>query len=332
MTKKIFAGLCAVFLGIFYALNALAAIEIKCAAPGNEQHPFTKAFKKMGEYVEKESNGKYKVSVYGDYKLGNTDTLGLGLQMGTIHFLLDSSGNLSTFTPELSVFDLPYVLPTQDAANHILHGKTGEEICKRLSTKNLTYLAMADSAYRNMTTSKPVNSLDDIRKQKIRVTLSPSHQKALNAMGIQATPMPASEVYTGIQQGVVDGVDIDYPWGVNLNYYEVTPYVFESGHIYSPQMLLTGTKWWNSLSPEDKKMFEQAIQVWLDEATSAHAALVEESKQKYLDKGAKIVVPDEQERARWIEAAKATRQNLTKPQQTMLEIIDTELKTAGLAK
>lgn len=307
-------------------------IQIKIGSPAPETLPFIPAFHEMANFIEKESNGKYQVTVYPQYKLGTISTEMQGLQMGTIHFVHDGTNNIAQFIPLLGAFDYPYVFSNMEQVNHIFSGDFEKRLMEKVSNKNLKCLGFANSTLRNMLTTKPAKNLDDIRKMKIRVTSSKVHVNSIKGMGISVTPMPFSEVYTGIQQGVVEGLDLDYPYIASMRLYEVAPYALETNHMYSPQVLYTGVKWWNSLPEEDRKMFEKAVQLWLEKSDLLLEEELERSKQQCIDGGTTIRTIDEAELARWQEAAKPSYEMMTPAQKELYNEIQTELKSAGLKK
>lgn len=184
---------------VSFPVCAAQPIQIKIGTPATEALPFVPAFEEMAKFIEKESNGKYKVTVYPQAKLGNVSTVTQGLQMGTIHFVHDGTNNMSPFIPLLGAFDYPYVFSNMDQVNHIFSGDFEKHLMELASNKNLKCLGFTNSTMRNMLTTKPAKTLDDIRKMKIRVTSSKVHVNSLKKMGISVTPMPASEIYTGLQ-------------------------------------------------------------------------------------------------------------------------------------
>lgn len=331
MLKRFAITALAIMLGLT-AINKVnaAPVEIKIASAAYEGMPYAEAFNDMVNYINEKSNGKYHATVYTQLKLGNTSTVVQGLQTGMIHFVHDSSSNLSAFTPALGVFDYPYIFSSMKQVEYLFSSDFSDRITEKLSSKVLTYLSIASNTMRNMLTSKPAATLDDFRKLKLRVTMSKVHSASLKSMGFSTTPMAASELYTGLQQGVVDGLDLDYPYAVSMRIYEVAPFVFESKHMLTPQLLLTGTKWWNTLSYEDKALFKEAAVIWAKKSFELLATDNERCKKICLEGGNTITVPSQEELDMWIKAASGTRE-MMKPQQLELyEMIQEELKRANL--
>lgn len=332
MLKKILIGALTLALGFmaFPQASNAAPIQIKIGSASPDTLPFVPAFEEMAKFIESKSNGKYEVTIYPMYKLGNISTEMQGLQMGMIHFVHDGSNNTTAFVPVLGVFDIPYVFTDMNQVNHIFSGRFHERLKEVASTKTLKCLGFANSTFRNMCTNKPVKNLEDVRKLKIRVTNSKMHTASIKAMGISVTPMPFTELYTGLQQGVVEGFDLDYPYTVSSRLYEVAPYVFESNHLYSPQVLYTGTKWWNALPAEDRAIFEEAIQLWLDRCRTLLEEDRERCKKICLEAGTVITTPGAAEMARWTDSVAPTRDMMTAQQKKLYEEIQAELKAAGL--
>ena len=331
MLKKFCSLAVALVLSVMACPQVHAApIQIKIGSSSPDTLPFVPAFEEMAKFIETKSNGKYEVTIYPMYKLGNISTEMQGLQMGMIHFVHDGSNNTTAFVPIMGVFDLPYIFTNMEQVNHIFSGKFHEHLKEIASTNTLKCLGFANSTFRNMCTISPVKNLEDMRKLKIRVTNSKTHIASIRAMGISVTPMPFTEVYTGLQQGVVEGFDLDYPYTVSSRLYEVAPYTFESNHMYTPQVLYTGTKWWNKLSDEDRAMFEEAVQLWLDKCRTLLEADRDRCKQICVEAGNTITTPDEAEIAKWVNSVASTRDMMTDKQKKLYEEIQTELRTAGL--
>ena len=244
------------------ALNADAApIKIQVAFGEPADSPgCAPAIPWIKEYVEKKTNGKYEVDIYFNGALGNYDTLYQGMQFGTVHIVEDSTSNFSIYAPELAVFDVPYLMPTQDDVRKIIYGPIGEKIRlsldKRGGVKTIGYL---NANYRYIIGNKHWKNLDDMKGAKIRSSASKTHINALRAMGVNPVPMPGTEILTGLQQGVVDGFDgnliFEYTSGIS----GVSKYLLRTDHLPVLYLLCVSQVWWDSLPPEDQKIFSEAF-------------------------------------------------------------------------
>lgn len=223
-----------------------------------------RSFQAMKKYIEDKTDGRYRMDIYDSFKLGTMEEAYQGMGLGTVQFLAEGPSNISTFMPALTMFDLAFIFPNSEVADEVLSGPMGKKILDAAKNKSVTPLAFTRYASRSPFVTGDINSTADLKGTKIRASSSPLHIAVLKAMGMNPTPMPGSEVYTGLQQGVIDGFDVDFPFGYNSKWYEAAKSVAVLNHSYVPQILFTSTKWWDSLPAEDKPIFEEAVQVFID--------------------------------------------------------------------
>ncbi len=320
---------CAISLGLIFAtaVPSFAAIALKAATPANAESYVYKAYTEMGKYIEEKSNGKYKLEIYESAKLGNPDTVNQGIQFGTIHFAQEGTGNMSAFTPVANVFELPFVFGSIEDFRKIFNGPMADVVYEKMSTKTIRYLGVAEIGFRKMFVNDQVNSLAELKTKRIRTTLSKTHNAAISAMGMNATPMPMMEVFTAIQQGVVDGLDLDFFWASMFNIHEVAPYVYETDHLVTPQVLVTGERWWSSLPKKDQAMFEEAVKVFIATSNKYN----EEDQKKALDvmnkANVKFIQPTAADKAAMVKSVQPLYDKLPKDQAELMK----EIK-AALAK
>lgn len=310
------------FVFCFMASVANAApIELKAATPLNATTFIYKAFEEMAKFIETESKGKYKLVIYESAKLGNPDTVMQGIQFGTIHFSHEGTSNVSAFTPLYNIFDLPFVFRKDGDFEKVFYSPLGEEIRKRGSSRTIRYLGFTRCDFRKMYTKTEVKSLADLQKLRIRTTLSKIHTNAVNSFGTTALVMTGMELFTGLQQGVVDGFDIDLVFAHLMNFYSATSYVFETDHIYSPQTLNTGERWWSSLSAEDQELFEKAAEVYIAKANEGYAQELASTRQFQMESGIKFTTPSQNDKDRMLELSAPLYKGLTDEQTKLLNEI-----------
>lgn len=318
------------FLGMSLVLplassNAQAAIVLKASTPANQDGFAYKAFVDMGKFIAEKTNGKYQLDVYDSAKLGNPDTVNQGIQFGTIHFAQDGTGNMSAFTPMASVFEMPFVFTSLEDFRKVFSGPMAKEIAEKLSTKTIRYIAFSECDFRKMYTRQPTNTLKELQTRRIRTTLSKQHNDAVRALGINPTPMPVMEVFTSIQQGVIDGLDIDLVWGLISNFNEVAPYIYESDHLFTPQVLVTGQRWWNSLPKEDRSIMEQAAALWSERASYYYNEDAKEARNVMLSKGVKFTVPSDADKAEMHKLVEPLYAKMPPEQLALLKAVKAEI-------
>ena len=236
--------------------SALAQPKILKIKNGiNEQHPSYLAGKKFEEIVEAKLPGKYDVQVYANSQLGDDVRATEAVRMGTLEMVTTSASPLTGLVPEFNVFDLPFIIPNEKAADAIYDGPIGAKLAAALEAKGIKLLAYYENGFRQLTNSvREVKSPADMKGLKIRTMQNPIHLEAFRAMGANPTPMPFSEVFTALQQHTIDGQENPIPTIWLSKFYEVQKYVTLTGHVYGPHIVLINKKLFDSFPAEDQEI------------------------------------------------------------------------------
>ena len=246
----------------FTAGQAFAQAKILKISNGiNEQHPSYLANKRFGEILAAKLPGKYTVQVYANAQLGDDVRATEAVRMGTLEMVTTSASPLTGLVPEFNVFDLPFIVPSEKAADAIFDGPIGAKLAAALESKGIKLLAYYENGFRQLTNSAhEVKSPADLKGLKIRTMQNPIHLEAFRAMGANPTPMPFSEVFTALQQKTIDGQENPIPTIWLSKFYEVQKYVTLTGHVYGPHIMLIGKKLWDSFPAGDQKIIAEAAQ------------------------------------------------------------------------
>ena len=294
-----------VFAGLLSAGPAVAAPKvIKVTTHSAMSGALCRSLVEMKQFIETKTNGKYRMDIYDQFKLGSMEEAYQGMGLGTVHMLVEGASNIGTFMPELTLLDLGFLFPDSDVADKVLSGPVGKKICAVAANKAVTPLVFVRYSFRNPFVSKDINSINDLKGVKIRASSSPMHMALLKHMGMNPVPMPGSEVYTGLQQGVIDGFDVDSPFGVNSKWYEAAKSMALINHTYCAQILYTSTKWWNSIPAEDKPVFEEAVKVFVNAQEKNQLEDERRAEEAFKKAGLKIYKPTEAELAQLLEQCK----------------------------
>ena len=184
------------------------------------------------------------------------------VQLGTLDVTNTSTGPVSNFVPEVGIVDIPFLFRDYDHARRVLDGPIGQDILAKFPAKGIIALGWTENGFRHLTNSRrPVVKPEDVKGLKIRTMQNPVHIQAFQSIGIQPTPMAFSELFTSLQQGVVDGEENPIPVILSAKFAQVQKHLSLTGHVYSPSMLLMSPKLWNSLSEADKTSFREAAKV-----------------------------------------------------------------------
>ncbi len=309
-----------------------APIVLRACTNSAPDFAFAKAFSDMADYINKESNGRYRIDVYAGGKLGSDAAVFQAIKMGTVHFLQLSSSNAVQFFPAFGIFDMPYLFPNIEAFRAIFDGPIGADIAKKHSNNYYKVCLFSEVDFRKLFTSRQVKTFDDMQGLKIRATKSKYHIATLKSLGVNSTPMAFTEVFTGLQQGVVDGVDIDLVWAMSGRLFEPAKYVLETNHIFSPQCLVSSTQFWNKLNASDKELFEKACVYWKERANYYYGIQVKQAREAMKNYGCVFTDLSAKELQRFVDATKSAYEVITPEQKDLYEIILKEFVRIGKIK
>ncbi len=267
MRKTVFTKLivCAVAtLLMIPAVGSAADINkhtFKFAFQNSIDHPQGQGATKFAELVKEKSGGKMKVKIFPSGMLGGDLQTVAALQGGTIDFTVLNAGMLSTVIPEFGVFDFPFMFNSGEEADQVVDGPFGRMMFEKLPAKNLVGLGYWELGFRNMTNNiRPITKLEDFDGIKLRVLQSPVFIDTFNTLGCNTVPLPYPELYSALEQHVVDGQENPVTNVQFASFYEVQKYFSFTKHIYSPQSSLISKKTWDKLNEEEKKIIVEAEQ------------------------------------------------------------------------
>lgn len=250
--------------------------------PGHTVH---RAMLLMGEKLEEYSGGKMRIDIYAGGQLGSErETLEL-LQIGSLSMTKVSASPLEGFVPTFKLFSIPYIFKDRDHHLRVLDSEIGQQLLDSLAIARLKGLGYYDAGSRSFYTNEhPVNTPADLQGLKIRVMKSQTSVRMVAALGGSPTPISLGEIYTALQQGVVDGAENNPPTYHRLRHYEAAQYFSLDEHTFVPDVLLMSKRTWDELSPEEQGWVEQAVwdsvvyqrELWQAE-TEASLAAVEEA-------------------------------------------------------
>jgi tripartite ATP-independent transporter DctP family solute receptor len=261
--KKIFILISVVILIVgSLSLAGIAADKsrvIKLAHVVNEKDAFHISALKFKEIVEEKTVDRIKIEIHPNAELGDERTLLEGMQMGTIDMGVITNGPIANFLPEIAVFEMPFLFGTPEEAYYVLDGPIGQKVLKDLEAIKLHGLAYSERGFRNLTNSvRAVKTASDVNGLKIRLMENPLYVDTFKALGANAVPMAWTECLTALSQGTIDGQENPVVVIYSFKLYESQKYMTLDRHTYAPATILTSLKVWNSLSPEDQKIFSEA--------------------------------------------------------------------------
>ncbi|MCG8698605.1 MAG: TRAP transporter substrate-binding protein, partial [Bacteroidales bacterium] len=217
-------------------------------------------FSKFKELVETNSNGSIEVEIYANGLLGGDRELTESVQLGNVTLTGVSATNLAPFAKEFFVLDSFFMFDSREHAYRVFDGTTGDNLSAALENKNMYGLAFWENGFRHLTNSKRiVAGPDDMRGIKMRVPENPVQIAAWSATGAGPTPMAWGELFTSLQQKVLDGQESTMESIEAMKFYEVQPYISLTGHKYSPFVVIINKEFYDSLSTAEKAIIDSAM-------------------------------------------------------------------------
>ncbi len=308
-----FAGLLIGLFGATMIFSHLVRSNVGAAMPGGEgasanvrrarilklghgldqNHPVHLAMEYMAERLAEKSGQTMKIEIYPNGQLGAETQCIEQLQQGALAMTKTSAAPMESFIPEMAVFGLPYIFRDEEHFWQVIESEIGKELLmlgERLGLRGLCYY---DAGSRNFyTVDQPIETPGDMEGLKIRVQKSKSAMDMVDVLGGKATPLPWGELYTALQQGMVDGAENNPPSFYTNRHYEVCKHFSLNEHTFVPDILLISKQIWDQLTSEQQNWLQEAV----DESQVYQKRLWNKMTQEAIDavseKGVKIYYPD----------------------------------------
>jgi tripartite ATP-independent transporter DctP family solute receptor len=256
-------------------------------------HPVHLAMVHMADRLAQISGGRMRIEIYPNGQLGQERELIEMLQIGSLAMTKVSASPLESFVPEMAVFSVPYAFRNEEHLWHVLDGEIGHRLLRAGEPFYLRGLCYYDAGPRSFyTTGRPVRAPEDLQGLKIRVQQSITSTRMVRTLGGAATPIDWGELYSALQQGVVDGAENNLPSYYLARHYEVSRYLTLDEHTWVPDVLLISTRVWNQLTDQERGWLEDAAR----SSVEVERRLWREASQHALDAvraaGVQVIEPD----------------------------------------
>jgi tripartite ATP-independent transporter DctP family solute receptor len=221
--------------------------------------PLYKGLETFRDAVAKRTNGAIEVKLFPNSQLGSDEDVLEQARAGAPVAVVVDGGRLANFVKEFGILGAPYLANGYDGMRKVVTSGMFDEWVARLA-KTSGHQVLSFNWWqgeRHLWTAKPVKTPADLKGNRMRTIGSPVWLQTINAMGATATPMPYAEVYSALEQKVIDSVEVQLPAGFNSKLFEVTKVVTKTGHINLITGLVTSAKWFSSLPPDQQKILRE---------------------------------------------------------------------------
>ncbi|WP_443091245.1 TRAP transporter substrate-binding protein [Basfia succiniciproducens] len=239
--------------------NAFAQrVTLKLAHNLEQSHVVHQALAQMAKEVKEKSNGELNIRIYPSGQMGGPrETIEL-IQNDALDMTKASASEMESFVKEFSVFSSPYLFDNDEHFKKVLFSEVGKEIADKTKSSGFDILASYVAGTRSFYTKKPINSPADMKGLKIRVVSTPTTNKLIELLGGSPAPIPFGEVYTALQQGVIDGAENNIPSYNQTRHVEVAKFYIEDQHTSVPDYLIISSKTWAKLDDNQRKILQEA--------------------------------------------------------------------------
>lgn len=268
-------------------VNGSEQKTIRLAHTGSDTHQYNIASQKFKELVEEKSDGKMKVNVYGNGSLGNEDELVDQTMTGTIQMTtVAADSSLSNTMPEMNLFGIPYLFDSKKDVYSKLDGKPGKDLLALAIKKDMKGLGYWEVGFRHFTNKKrEIKHPEDMKNLKLRVQSAKVWNEHLKTLDAIPTPISFSELYSALDQGVVDGQENPLPTIYSQKLFEVQKYISLTNHTYTPAVVLMNDDYYNQLSKKEKKIVDESVKEATDYQRKYIASQEKKIKKQLKDEG-----------------------------------------------
>lgn len=245
----------------------------------SETHPEHLGLLAFRDYVEEHLGDRYEVQIFPNEILGSAQKAIELTQTGAIDFVVAGTANLETFAGVYEIFSMPYLFDSEEGYKAVMQDTDYmERVYESTDEAGFRVVTWYHAGARNFYGKKPIRSPEDLKGMKIRVQQSPASVAMVKAFDAAAAPMGFGEVYTAIQQGVIDGAENNELALTNNKHGEVAKYYSYNRHQMVPDMLVANLKFLNSLSPEEYQVFKEAAALSTEVELKEWDRSIEEAK------------------------------------------------------
>ena len=315
--------ICSLLLGVVFLFTGCKSDSnvriIRLGHGLDVTHSVHQAMLQTDVYLNEVSQGKMRLQIYPNQQLGSERECLELLQIGSLDMTKVSGAVLENFAPKLRIFGLPFLFDNKEHLFKVLDGTIGKELLKEGEEYWLKGVGFYDSGSRSFyTKERPVEQPEDLEGLKIRVQESVSAFDMVKQLGASPTPISWGELYTALQQGVVDGAENNPPSFYLSRHYEVCKYYSIDEHTMIPDVLLVSTHLWNRLSSEEQGWLQKAIDQSIPYQRDLWIQSENESLQAVIESGVEVSYP---KKNRFQEAIQKMYQDFKKDPQ-MAELIE----------
>jgi C4-dicarboxylate-binding protein DctP len=294
--SKLAISAAALCIAVISTANA-AKFEAKLASQDPPTTAKHRGLLKASELIKQRTNGEVEIKVFPSSQLGGGRQMIEGAQLGTIEIVITPASFIGGFNPLVSVLDIPYILPSnRDVSRKLRDGTFGQAVLASFRTKGLEPVALWDGGRKQFTSNKPLSELADFSGQRFRVMDSKILIEQFNGLKASAIVLQFAELYTALQNGVIDGQENPLDIIQAMKFFEVQKNVLVTDHGAITEVILMNPGWFNKLPANYQTIVKAAFAEVAPQVEQEKAADAQKSLDFFKQRGLNVRVADETER------------------------------------
>ncbi|PVZ82723.1 hypothetical protein C9426_28850 [Serratia sp. S1B] len=258
ISKKLLVTFVTCALAATTSFSTLAATTLKLSHNQDRNHPVHQSMQYMADKVKEYTHDQVRIRIYPNGQLGTQRESMELLQNGALAMVKSNASELEAFEPAYGAFNIPYIFRDRDHYYRAMEGDVGEKILAASHQKGFVGLTYYDAGARSFYANKEIKTPADLKGMKIRVQPSPTAVEMIKMMGGSPTPLSYGELYTALQQGVVDGAENNETALTTARHGEVAKFFSKDEHTMIPDVLVISSKVWDGLKEEERQAIKKA--------------------------------------------------------------------------
>ncbi len=280
-------------LCLIAALGVATAAEftLKVGIAQPRGHSFTKAMEMFKQELEETSGGRIAVEIFADNQLGSEKEMQEAVSLGNLEMTI--TGVLASYEPLLAILELPYLFENREQIKAFHQSPEVAALSRSLEANNLRLVAFYENGFRQMTNNvRPINEPADVAGLAMRTPENPAQMETFKQLGAIVTPMASTELYSALQQGVVDGQENPIQNIYNNKFHEVQKYLAITNHIYNSGYVILSNDLYERMPEDLQAALNKAIANSADWQMRSCADADGELLEKIKASGTVVTTPD----------------------------------------
>lgn len=257
---RLVAAASALAAGMLFGSTVQAVERLRVAGNFPAEHSVSRAMELFKERVEEKSNGEIRVDLFPAMQLGGATENVDQVRSGTIFAVFTSIAYFTRTVPEYEAVSLPFLFDSRDQAFKVMDGEVGEIFDAKMGELGFVNLGYGELGFRHVTNNlRPITSVEDFRGMRIRLQPNEVHLQTFRALGANPISMDVSELYSALQQGVLDGQENPYNIIASRRFNEVQKHLSDSGHFYDFINAVANKRRYDRLSDAHRAIVDEAM-------------------------------------------------------------------------